>query len=471
MNAPLDFVTLYNAGTAQTVIETLSADVHTPVAVFLRCFAGEPEAFLFESVEKGVSRGRYSVLGARPDSVWHTTTPNADALAQLRDMLQRDKGVLPPNVPALCAGWFGFLGYDMLHCIEDLPPPAADPLNMPDAYLMRPSVLVVFDSVYEVLHISAPVYPHPNITAAQAYAHAQQRIEQVRARLHAPLPAAADVAPASAQPPAAPQSNMTPPQYCAAVETCRAFIAAGDAFQIVPSQRLSVPYTRSALDFYRSLRRINPSPYMFCFITPNFSLIGASPEILVRIQGNTMTVRPIAGTRPRGTTPAHDAQMEAELRADPKEQAEHLMLLDLGRNDVGRVCNNVRVTDAFTIERYSHVMHIVSQVEGTLRPDIAPIDAALAAFPAGTVSGAPKLRAMEIIRDLEPQKRAFYAGGLGYFSINGDIDTCITLRTACLKDGVLYVQAGAGVVADSDPQSEYNETLHKAAALLRACAL
>jgi anthranilate synthase component I len=469
MTPPDDFTAQYNAGQAQTVIETLSADVHTPVAVFLRCFAGESDSFLFESVEKGVSRGRYSVLGARPDAVWQTNTPNADALDQLRQMLARDKGVLPAHVPALCAGWFGFLGYDMLHCTEVLPTPAADPLNMPDAYLIRPSILVVFDAVYELLHISAPVYPQPKITAAQAYAAALQRIEQIRARLHAPLPAAIDVPPPVLHNPPPPQSNMTAAQYCAAVEKCRDYIAAGDAFQIVPSQRLSVPYGRSPLDFYRALRRINPSPYMFCFMAKGFSLVGASPEILVRIQGNTMTVRPIAGTRRRGHTPQEDAALEAELRADPKEQAEHLMLLDLGRNDVGRVCTQVHVADAFTIERYSHVMHIVSQVEGTLRPDITPIDAVLAAFPAGTVSGAPKLRAMEIINQLEPHKRAFYAGGLGCFSINGDIDTCITLRTACIKDGVLHVQAGAGVVADSIPQSEYDETLHKAAALLRAC--
>ncbi|MGE3143570.1 MAG: anthranilate synthase component I family protein, partial [Hyphomonadaceae bacterium] len=357
----------------------------------------------------------------------------------------------------------------------------------PEALLMRPTVVAVFDNVSSEITLVTPARRGRARSAAAAYAAARKRLDSVLRLLDRPVPKPAAPAPPTAPPPE-PQSNFTPAAYRAVVERCKAYARAGDLFQVVPSQRFSAPLKESAFSLYRSLRRLNPSPFLFYLNFNGYAVVGSSPEILVRLRDGTVTIRPIAGTRPRGKTPAEDAALEAELLADPKERSEHLMLLDLGRNDVGRVAKrgrapgsnaasldtpgsaHVRVTSSFGVERYSHVMHVVSNVEGDLAEGLDALDALFAGFPAGTVSGAPKVRAMEVINEMEPHKRGIYGGGVGYFSAGGEMDTCIALRTGVVKDGRLYVQAGGGVVLDSDPQLEFEETQHKSRALFRAAA-
>jgi anthranilate synthase component 1 len=334
---------------------------------------------------------------------------------------------------------------------------------------MRPTIVCVFDNVTSEIILVTPARKRANQSAAQAYEAAQARLERMLRALDKPLPRQhAPMPPAEAMP--AQVSNTTPEQYRALVAHCKDYCREGDIFQVVPSQRFTAPLAAAAFALYRSLRRLNPSPFLFYLNFAAFSVVGSSPEILVRLRDGVVTIRPIAGTRPRGATPAEDHALEEELLADPKERAEHLMLVDLGRNDVGRVAEtgSVTVTDQFFIERYSHVMHIVSNVEGNVRSGCDAIDALAAGFPAGTLSGAPKVRAMEIINELEKEKRGVYAGAVGYFAANGTMDTCIVLRTAILKDGVMYVQAGGGVVADSDPEAEFQETVNKAKALFAA---
>jgi anthranilate synthase component 1 len=476
------------------------SDLETPVSTLLKLGADQPGVFLLESVQGGDWRGRYSILGFQPDLVWRVRHGVAEqsrgrfddaafrpdkrpVLQSLKHVITASSLTLPAHLPPPAAGLFGYLSYDMIRYVERLPDSPPDPLDLPEALLVRPTVVAVFDNVGQEITLVTPVRPKRGVTAERAYAQAVARLAKSLRALERKLPLAS---PAHGAPPPPPVSNTTPEAYRAGVERCRAYARAGDVFQVVPSQRFSQPFPLPPLALYRALRRINPSPFLFYLNFNGFSIVGASPEILVRVRDGTVTVRPIAGTRRRGSTPAEDLALEQELLADPKERAEHLMLLDLGRNDVGRVAarggsgqgnslgagesRSVRVTERFTIERYSHVMHIVSNVEGRLDPAVDAVDALFAGFPAGTVSGAPKVRAMEIINELEPHRRGVYGGGIGYFSAGGSMDTCIALRTGVIKDGQLYVQAGGGVVLDSDPAAELQETIDKARALFRAAA-
>ena len=375
---------------------------------------------------------------------------------------------MPEHLPPMLGGLVGYLGYDMVRLMERLPDNNRDEIGLPEAILIRPTIFAVFDNVRDELTLAAPIYPQPGLSAQQAWDQAQAALAQADAALLRPLP---PPPPPPAPPPQPePQSNLTKAEFMATVDRMKQYIAAGDIFQAVPSQRFSVPFALPPFALYRALRRINPAPFLFFLDFGGFAVVGSSPEVLVRLRDGTVTIRPLAGTRPRGATPEADKALEADLLSDPKERAEHLMLLDLGRNDVGRVAElgTVRVVESFAIERFSHVMHISSTVEGQLRPGLDALDALIAGFPAGTLTGAPKIRAMEIIEELEPTRRGIYAGCIGYFAANGTMDTCIGLRTAVVKDGTMYVQAGGGVVADSTPEGEWEETRQKSRALFRA---
>jgi len=465
-------------------------DLETPVSAYLKLAAGQTNAFLLESVEGGAWRGRYSAIGLDPDLVWRSNGGQAEIarapapgvapdrfepcaeppLDSLRALIADSRMELPSGVAPLAAGLFGYLGYDMARQAERLPENAApDPLATPDAMLLRPRVMVIFDALRQEILAAAPVRPRPGMDPEMLIDNARRRIQAVFDRLDAPAPSRSGSAP---WPAPEPQANMSEDAFRAKVETARDYIRAGDVFQVVASQRFSAPFPAPPFALYRSLRRTNPSPFLFYFNLPGFSIAGSSPEILVRLRKGKVTVRPIAGTRPRGATPQADQAHEADLKADPKERSEHLMLLDLGRNDVGRVAKpgSVRVTEREMIERYSHVMHLVSNVEGDLAEGEDAVSALMAGFPAGTVSGAPKVRAMEIIDELEPHRRGVYAGAVGYFGADGDMDVCIALRTAVVRDAHMHVQAGAGIVLDSDPESERMETVNKARALFRAAA-
>jgi anthranilate synthase component 1 len=478
------------------------SDLETPVSALLKLGADKPGSFLLESVQGGDFRGRYSIIGLKPDLVWRVRAGRAEAsrggftdsafraqrdlpLKSLRKLLARSALQLPPHLPPMAAGLFGYLGYDMVRLVEHLPDKRRDPIGTPDALLVRPTIVAVFDNVTSEITLITPARKRAGQSAEAAYEAGRMRLERVWRALDRPLPRKQSaLAPTQ---PAEPISNTSPDNYRALVARCKDYCRAGDIFQVVPSQRFSAPLSAPPFALYRSLRRLNPSPFLYYLNFADFSVVGSSPEILVRKRGETITIRPIAGTRPRGATPAEDQALEEELLADPKERAEHLMLVDLARNDLGRVAKrggdsgnsaalagpgskHVRVTEAFTIERYSHVMHIVSNVEGELADGLSALDALLAGFPHGTVTGAPKVRAMEIINEVEQHQRGIYAGGVGYFGAGGDMDTCIALRTAVVKDGMLHVQAGGGVVLDSDPEAELQETLHKSRALFRAAA-
>jgi anthranilate synthase component 1 len=481
------FTERYNRGHAQVVWTTLVADLETPVSAFLKLGGGKAMSFLLESVEGGAVRGRHSIIGIEPDLIWRsngrkaevnrnartkpdTFTPSPEApLDALRTLIAESRIELPDSLPSMAAGVFGYLGYDMVRLMENLPAPNPDPIGIPDAVLVRPTIIVVFDAVKDSITIVTPVRPESDVDAKAALNRAVERLSGVVDSLDRPLDkslAEYDEGPLDVPP----KSNTTAAEYKAMVLRAKEYIAAGDAFQIVLAQRFEAAFTLPPFSLYRALRRTNPSPYLYFLDLGDFAIAGSSPEILVKVSGETVTIRPIAGTRARGATPHEDKALEAELLADPKERAEHLMLLDLGRNDVGRVAQigTVTVTDQYFVERYSHVMHIVSNVEGKLRPDADALDALAAGFPAGTVSGAPKVRAMQIIDELEKEKRGLYAGCVGYFSAAGEMDTCIVLRTALVKDGTMYVQAGAGIVADSNPDSEQQECVNKAKALFRA---
>ncbi|MDD9921933.1 MAG: anthranilate synthase component I, partial [Boseongicola sp.] len=429
----------------------------------------------------------YSIIGMKPDVIWRCNGENAeinrnarfdaesfqkedsDPLSSLRALIAESQIDLPGDMPAAAAGLFGYLGYDMIRQVEHLPNVNPDPIGLPDAVMLRPSVVAVLDGVKGDVSIVAPAWVSSGQSARAAYAQAAERVmDAVRDLDRGVTGSERDLGEEFIAP--EPVSNFATEEYLAAVEKARDYIRAGDIFQVVPSQRWSQPFPLAPFSLYRSLRRTNPSPFMFHFDFGGFQVIGASPEILVRVFENEVTIRPIAGTRPRGATPDEDRAHEADLLADEKELAEHLMLLDLGRNDVGRVAKigTVRPTEEFIIERYSHVMHIVSNVVGELSDEHDALSALLAGLPAGTVSGAPKVRAMEIIDELEPEKRGVYGGGVGYFSAGGDMDMCIALRTAVLKDQTLYVQAGGGVVWDSDPEAEFQETVNKARAIRTA---
>ena len=478
------FAGLYATGRPQVVWTRLIDDLQTPVSAFLKVAAGRPYAGLLESVEGGAFRGRYSILTLEPDLVWRCHGERAeisrgadlganrfrpepdDALSSLK-RLERDSRIeLPPGLPPMAAGLFGAVGYDMARLVERLPEPRPDPLDLPDAVLTRPGAVAVFDALRQEIVLIAPVRPDDQ-SAEAAWSTAGERLLGVRNSLAASSPPRREARPE----PLTFESNMSRADFVEVVERAKRYIEAGDVFQVVPSQRFSAPLPWPSYSFYRALRRLNPSPYLFHLDLGGFQLAGSSPEILVRLRNGRITIRPLAGTRPRGATPEQDAELEADLLADPKERAEHLMLIDLGRNDVGRSAapGTVRVTESFRVERYSHVMHIVSNVEGDAPPDLDPVEVLLNALPAGTLSGAPKIRAMEIINELELYKRGLaYAGTVGYISCEGQVDTAIVLRTALLKDGLIHTQAGGGIVADSDPDAEYEETLHKSRAVRRA---
>ena len=487
------FTARYAAGEPQVLWTTLVADLETPVSAFLKIGGGGSNnssamSFLLESVEGGEVRGRYSIIGLAPDIVFRVngrraevnrqpqSDPDAFApadaapLPALRALIAESGIALPEALPPMAAGVFGYLGYDMVRLMEDsLSAPGPDPIGIPDAILVRPTIVIAFDAVEDTITIVTPVRPQAGIDAQAAHARAVERLSAIVDALDRPLDKS--TVESHAGPLAVtPRSNTSPDEFKRMVLRAKEYIVAGDIFQVVLSQRFEVPFALPPFALYRALRRVNPSPYLFFLDFGGFAVAGSSPEILVKTGGGTVTIRPVAGTRRRGLTPHEDKALEEELLADPKERAEHLMLLDLGRNDVGRVAEigTVEVTDQFFIERFSQVMHIVSNVEGKLRADRDALDSLAAGFPAGTVSGAPKVRAMQIIDELEKDKRSLYAGCVGYFSAGAEMDTCIVLRTALVKDGVMYVQAGAGIVADSDPEFEQRECINKAKALFRA---
>ncbi|MAC81333.1 MAG: anthranilate synthase component I [Rhodobacteraceae bacterium] len=483
------FAAAYEAGENQVVYARLAADLDTPVTLMLKLAGAAENSFMLESVTGGEVRGRYSMVGLKPDLIWRCQgeaseinraarfdptgyePQDGNPLDNLRALIAESRIDLPADLPAAAAGLYGYLGYDTVRLVEHLPDVPPDVLGVPDAIMLRPSVMAVLDGVKGEVAVVAPAWVSDGLSARAAYAQAAERVMDAIRDLDRALPGQSrEMGEEEVQ--ADPVSNFTQDSYKAAVEKAKDYIRAGDIFQVVPSQRWSQRFPLPPFALYRSLRRTNPSPFMFYFNFGGFQVIGASPEILVRVFGREVTIRPIAGTRKRGATPDEDRALEADLLADKKELAEHLMLLDLGRNDVGRVARigTVRPTEKFIIERYSHVMHIVSNVVGELDEGKDAVDAFFAGMPAGTVSGAPKVRAMEIIDELEPEKRGVYGGGVGYFSAGGDMDMCIALRTAVVKDETLYIQAGGGIVYDSDPQSEYEETVHKSNAIRRAAA-
>jgi len=472
-------------GQATLVWRRLIADTETPVGAAFKLIEPGRGDFLLESVEGGAVRGRYSLLGLDPDLVFrasaHQATINrqwqhdrdsfvalpGDALTELRALVAECRIDVPAELPRALACLVGYFGYETIGLVEKLPRAAPSALELPDMLFVRPTLILVFDRLGEELFAVAPLWPS-EVAPAQQIIKAQERIDEALRSLAQPAP--------HAVPPsvlATPQltPTMAPQDYRAMVLKAKDYIEAGDIFQVVLAQRFTCPFTLPPLALYRALRRVNPSPFLYFLDLPGFALIGSSPEILVRVRDGEVTIRPIAGTRPRGKSPQEDEANRISLLADPKERAEHLMLLDLGRNDVGRVAakGTVQVTESYTVERYSHVMHIVSNVTGQLdteRHDA--IDALFAGFPAGTVSGAPKVHACEIIAALEPETRGAYAGGVGYFAPDGSVDSCIVLRTAVIKDGIMHVQAGAGIVADSDPEYEQRECEAKAGALFAA---
>lgn len=479
------FEAAWERGENQLVYAQLAADLDTPVSLMLKLAEAGKNAFMLESVTGGELRGRYSIIGMKPDLIWRThgeqasinraarfdetyTDLEGHPFVSLRALIAESRIEMPDDLPAAAAGLFGYLGYDTIRLVEHLPNVNPDPLGVPDAMLMRPSVVAVLDGVKGDVSLCAPAWQGSGMNARAAYAQAAERVmDALRDLDRQPsepreLYGTAQVGPMV--------SNFTPEGYRAAVEKAKDYIRAGDIFQVVPAQRWTADFPVPPFALYRSLRRTNPSPFMFFLNFGGFQIVGASPEILVRLRENEVTIRPIAGTRKRGATPEEDRALEADLLSDKKELAEHLMLLDLGRNDVGRVAQigTVKPTEKFIIERYSHVMHIVSNVVGQLAEGEDALSALLAGLPAGTVSGAPKVRAMEIIDELEPEKRGIYGGGVGYFAANGEMDMCIALRTAVVKDEKLYIQAGGGVVFDSDPQAEFEETVNKSNALRKA---
>jgi anthranilate synthase component I len=476
---------LLKAGKPALVWRSQIADTETPVSAALKLFEVERGDFLLESVEGGAVRGRYSLIGLAPDLVFRAEGDEAKinhhwltdreafapldetALAALRTLVASCRIDVPEGLPGALACLVGYFAYETIGLVESIPRPPANPIGLPDMLFVRPTVVLVFDRLADRLFVASPVWPERGNPERQV-ASALERIDAAFARLAQPL--SLETRSAQLPPAADPQPVLAPGRYGEMVARAKEYIAAGDVFQVVLAQRFTQRFPLPPFDLYRALRRINPSPFLYHLDFPGFALTGSSPEILVRARDGEVTIRPIAGTRPRGRTALEDAENRDSLLADPKERAEHLMLLDLGRNDVGRVAKagSVTVTDSYTVEFYSHVMHIVSNVVGQLAPEKDALDALFAGFPAGTVSGAPKVRACEIIAELEPETRGAYAGGVGYFSPDGSMDSCIVLRTAVVKDGVMHVQAGAGIVADSDPDYEQRECEAKAGALMAA---
>lgn len=481
--------TLFAAQTNQIIYRSFVADTQTAVAAMLKLAEGQTHHCLLESVEGGEVRGRFSVIGIKPDLIWRSrgrevfinrapaTQPDAfvkqediNPLDSLRTLLEESAMPSTAPLPPMATGLFGYLGYDMIRHVEVLPDNNPDMLDVYDSTMMRPSVVAIFDRLKDTITLAYQIRANAFGTAEDGWQAAQTALDETETCLRGNLPSPVSLPEQSEL--AEPKSNVTKDSFFEMVRRAKEYITAGDIFQVVLSQRFTIPFALPSLALYRSLRRLNPSPFLFHFNLGNLAIVGSSPEILVRLRDEEVTIRPIAGTRPRGATEAEDTAHAESLMADIKERSEHLMLLDLGRNDVGRVAapGTVRVVSNFQIELYSHVMHIASEVRGKIRPECDMLDALVAGFPAGTVSGAPKIRAMEIIDELEPDRRGIYAGAIGYISATGEMDTCIALRTAVLKGGEMHIQAGAGIVYDSVPQSEFEECQNKARALIRAAA-
>ncbi len=480
------FAHLATQGNVIPVYTDLMADFETPVSAYAKLKDAGP-SYLLESIEGGERLSRYSFIGCRPRKVLacgpvtteirttgasiKTVPTPQDPLTLVEAEMAGYRPVTLPGLPRFTGGAVGFIGYEYVTRIEpSVPAASTDELKMPLLYFMFSDSLLIFDRAKQTLRLC--VNAHVKEDPAGAYDAAVAELKTLFELLRKPR----ELAPALLIEPAkvtVPPGNFTQARFEHAVEAGKEFIRSGDIIQFVPSQRFTRPFAGTPLDLYRALRTVNPSPYMFILDTGDFAIVGASPEVHVRLTDGRVEIRPIAGTRKRGATPAEDAALETELLADEKERAEHLMLVDLARNDIGRVCTygSITVPEMMVVERYSHVMHIVSQVEGTIAPGHTAYDLMRATFPAGTVSGAPKIRAMQIIAQSEPSQRGFYAGALGYFGYDGNLDSCIMLRTALLKDGKLHIQAGAGVVADSVPASEYQETVSKASALLKAAEI
>ena len=459
---------LADRGNLVPVYREITADLDTPVSAYLKV-ARPPYSFLLESVEGGDRIARYSFIGTEPYDVIRTGPGEkhgaTDPLAHVEDALKHSVPVGMPDDQRFNGGAVGFLAYEAVNYFERLPSPESDPLGLPESVFMMTDTFIIFDHLVHKIRIVS--HAHLDLGVERAYDEAVRRIEEIVDRLEQPLRTRSS---GGGKPGSPIRSNMSRPDYEEMVEAVKRYVYEGDVIQTVVAQRFSRPTSAHPFEIYRALRAINPSPYMYYLELDGFQIVGASPELLVQVENGEVATHPIAGTRPRGDSPGEDLEFEADLRADEKERAEHIMLVDLGRNDIGRVSlpGTVQVTQLMDVERYSHVMHLVSHVTGKLKGGYSCYDVLRACFPAGTVSGAPKVRAMEIIAELEPDKRGPYAGAVGYFDFKGNMDTAITIRTMVMKDGVAHVQAGGGVVHDSTPVGEYEETVHKASALMRA---
>ncbi len=446
----------------------IMADLETPVSAYLKIARGN-YSFLLESVEGGEQLARYSFIGTEPALVLKTESNNPiDPLPLIEKELARFRLVTTSGLPRFHGGMVGYLGYEVARYFEELPSPEPDPLGLPESVFMLADTLLIFDHLTHKIKVVS--HAHINGDVETAYHETTDKIDSLVARLRQPISPRHSSSASSSQSPSPGSSNLSQAEFEERVRRAKEYIYAGDIIQVVLSQRLARPTNVSPFTLYRALRSLNPSPYMYYLNLGDCHIVGASPELLVRVEDGIVSNHPIAGTRPRGKNDAQDLALEEDLKSDEKECAEHIMLVDLGRNDIGRVSEpgTVKVTQLMGIERYSHVMHLVSHVEGKLRSDLSQFDALRACFPAGTVSGAPKIRAMEIIAELEPSKRGPYAGAVGYFGFSGNMDTAINIRTSIFKDGVAYTQAGAGIVADSIPEREYQESLNKAQALITA---
>jgi anthranilate synthase component 1 len=480
-----EFKRLAKQGNLVPVYDVFSADLLTPVSAYLRIAQGARYSFLLESVEGGEKIARYTFAGAHPEEVFRYANgacvletrdrviwEENDPVSFLRARIERFRPVRLPGLPPLIAGAIGYFSYDMVRLIEKLPKQLRDEIGLFDAVLMFYHGLIAFDHVQHRLWILRNVFTEEKGTLRQKYDTAVKEIQKTRKQLDQPVTAEQPAAKKRTKKSTVPHvtSNFQKPTYLAAIRKAKEYIRAGDIFQVVVSQRFSAKTKAEPFQIYRELRALNPSPYLFFLQLNDVAVVGSSPEMLVKVQGRDVFYRPIAGTRWRGKNEAEDLRLEREMLADEKERAEHIMLVDLGRNDLGRVCDygTVRVEKLMTVERYSHVMHLVSSLRGTLRPDVDCFDALMACFPAGTVSGAPKVRAMEIIEELEKTRRGIYAGGILYLDFAGNLDSCIALRTMVIKNGVAHIQAGGGIVADSTPLGEYEESVNKSKALLRA---
>jgi anthranilate synthase component 1 len=460
-------------GNVIPVYKSVIADFLTPVSAFLKLEKDRPYAFLLESVEGGETVARYSFLGCDPFLIsrYRKDQPSDEFMQNLRNTLHRFKSVTLPNLPPFTGGAVGYFGYDMVRVIEDIPETGRDDLGIDDAVLMFYKTVLAFDHLRHQIHIISNLLVDESKETLEAqYTKAEEEIRRIEALLRTPMEPPATIAAAEE---VQVRSNFEKSDYLSAVSKAKEYIAAGDIFQVVLSQRFEVDLKVAPFEIYRALRIVNPSPYMYFLKMPDASIVGSSPEMLVKIQGDEAAYRPIAGTRPRGASDTEDERLAQELKADEKERAEHIMLVDLGRNDLGRVCKygTVRVEDLMFIERYSHVMHLVSALRGQLPPDVDRLDTMMACFPAGTVSGAPKVRAMEIIDEMEPTRRGVYSGAIMYLDFSNNLDSCIAIRTLVVKGNKGYIQAGGGIVADSTPEGEYMETVNKSRALLRAIQL